>query len=812
MQSNKTNLKFRSVIFSLVVIIACSLASAANVDKLQDNSDWQISSCCQRKTDKLCGGYYVEPKYPLEITKNHPADTWIINSNQTKLVSKGLSSFDGNVFIAKNNQQLTADHAAVQQNANDEIESYEARGNVKLTEPGLRVLGNFAEVSQKKKYKVIYNANYRIYTCHATGDASKIEIFENNTMHMPNASYTTCQPGNNTWRLTAKDVKLNRSTGRGEAWHAKMYVKNVPVFYWPYVNFPIDHRRQSGFLLPVAGSTSKHGAIVGLPWYWNISENYDYTISPFYLSKRGYKLDNQFRYLTQKFLGIVKFNIIPKDKSYRHFVQEKLSSPGNIGIRDMRYRDLHDRDRRYAVWVSNTTTIEKNWNLYLNYNKVSDSNYLQDFGQDVGQSNLNSTGSSLEEMTNNSSLHLEQSAKLENFNKYGLLKFKVLQYQTLHPFEGPVAHEQYKKMPEIAWSSNYVYLSQQNRIRYNVSYVDFRMRSFSDVITGTTGKRMHFRPSFEHVIHKTYGYIKPRMQLDVLSYTHVLNHTSNKPSRVIPIMDINGGLNFSKNLNNNWQQTLEPKIYYLYVPKAKQDRYPVFDSGFMEYSYDQLFRDNRYSSVDRVSDANQVTIGVKTGLLRSASGEEKASFGIARARYFRSLTSYLGENLQFGKWSPIAMLLNYHVTPQVLLEANIVRQKFSQTRSSTFTGQYKLDDDKIINLGYQYMRFMQIPQHQWQTSAVWTVKDNINLLGKFDYDISQKRSVYSLAGVEFHGCCTILRFAWARSLWSAENFLQKRYDNKFLAQIIFKGFTGIGNLENNYLYGKIPGYKAREKF
>ena len=833
MQINKINLKIKNfTAFLFLVGIFANLW--ANTNKPQDDSDWQIFPYCQQKVNKLCGGYYLEARYPLGITKDHPVDTLIINSDQTKLVSKGLSSFDGNVVVAKNNQQLTADHATVQQNSNEEIESYKANGNVKLTEPGLRVIGSSAEVLQKKGYKVIYDANYRMYARHATGDASKIEIFKDNTMHMPNASYTTCKPGDNNWRLAAKKVKLNKSTGRGEAWHAKMYVKDVPIFYWPYINFPIDRRRQSGFLLPTMGSSSKHGATLGLPWYWNVAENYDYTISPFYLSKRGYKFDNQFRYLTNKSLGIFRFNILSKDKGYSNFVREKIASPGNMATNDMRYRSLRSNNKRYAVWISNNTEIEKNWNLYVNYNKVSDSNYLQDFGQDIGQSNLNSiakfsnsnpanissnSGSSLEEIMHSSSLHLEQSAKLENINKYGLLKFRALQYQTLYPFEGPVANEQYKKMPEIAWSSNYIYLSQQSRARYNFSHVDFKMRSIDSIATNTTGKRMHVRPSFEHPIYRTYGYLKPRVQFDALSYkdlklsqADILNKKPNKPSRVIPILDINSGLNFSRNFNNNWQQTLEPKIYYLYVPKTEQNRYPIFDSGFMEYSYDQLFRDNRYSSVDRLSDANQVTLGVKTGLQPADSGEEKASFGIARARYFSSLTPYLGENLQFGRWSPIAMLFNYHLTPQVLLEANVVKQKLNQTRSSTFTGQYKLEDDKIINLGYQYIRFTQVPQHQGQTSFVWAIKDDINLLGKFDYDLSQKRSVYSLAGVELHGCCTILRFAIARSLFSAENFLQKRYDNKFLAQIVFKGFTDMGNLENNYLYSKIPGYKAQEKF
>ena len=761
----------------------------------EDFNDWELND------GQLCGGCYIEPKYPLELTKNHPPNTLIINANKTKLVSKGLSTFNGNVAIAKNNQLLTADQANVQQNTNGEIESFTALGKVNLIEPNIRIIGNKAEVLQKKNYKVIYDANYRLYNRHARGSATKIEVFDNDgIMSLPNASYTTCKPGNNTWCLKAKKLVFNKTTGRGTAWHTKMYVKDVPIFYWPYLNFPIDDRRQTGFLQPSFSNDSRNGASFGIPFYWNMAPNYDYTGTPFYMSKRGTKFDNRFRYLTNKSLGDLQFNFLPKDLAY-------------------------NKKFRHAIWFSNNLNIAEHCNLFIKYNKVSDNDYLYDFGQDIGQASQtitnNTPEASLEEAMQNSSLHLEQSAKLENFNKYGLLKVRVLQYQTLHPSKGPTAQEQYKKMPEIAWSSNFIYLPMQYRTKYNISYIDFKLRDINDNNIGslTTGKRIHLRPSLERNFYASYGYVKPRVQLDTLSYQDLqldslskLNNKPNNPSRVIPILDINSGLNFTKTLSNNTQQTLEPKIYYLYVPKVDQYRYPIFDTTATEFSYDQLFRDNRYNGPDRLAEANQVTLGVKSSLYPENS-EEKASFGIARARYFRGLTSYTGENLEFGRWSPIAMVLNYHINPQISLEANIVRQKLNQTRSSTFTGQYRLTDQKIINIGYQYVRFTPTPQHLGQTSVTWLIKNNINLVGKFDYDLSQKRPAYSLAGVELHGCCTILRFAWARSLLPEENFLKKQYDNKFMLQIVFKGLNGgVGNLGSSYISSRIPGYMPKEGF
>ena len=783
-----------TILFLYLISVICNIATAK-----EDFNDWDVNN------NQLCGGCYIIPKYPLALTKNHPPNTLIINANQTRLITKGLSTFNGNVVIAKNNQQLTADQVNVQQDNQGEINSFVAIGNVNLTEPDIRIIGNKAESLQKTNYKVIYDASYRLYNRHARGSASKIEIFDNGITSLPNASYTTCKPNSNTWYLKAKKLVFNKITGRGQAWHTKMYIKDVPIFYWPYLNFPIDDRRQTGFLNPSFNSNSRNGTGVGIPFYWNIAPNYDYTISPFYMSKRGLKIDNRFRYLTNTSSGNLQFNFLPNDLS-----QNKLNN----------------KTYRHAIWFSNNLNIANNWNLFIKYNKVSDNNYLYDFGQDIGQSTQKITNNiseaSLEEVMQNSSLHLEQSAKLENFNKYGFFKLRILQYQTLYPSEGPTAQEQYKKMPEITWNSNYIDLPMQYRTRYNINYVDFKLRDIAqinnDINQKTTGKRIHLRPSLERNFYASYGYIKPKIQLDVLSYQDLqldnlskLNNKPNNPSRIIPILDVNTGLNFTKTLPNYIQQTLEPKIYYLYVPKIDQNRYPIFDTSASEFSYDQLFRNNRYNGSDRLAEANQVTFGIKTRFFPE-NGEEKASIGIARAKYFRGLTSYLGENLEFGRWSPIAMLLNYNLNPQILLEANLVRQKLNQTRSNTFTGQYKLTDQKIINIGYQYVRFTPTPQHLGQISATWLIKPNINLLGKFDYDLHQKHPVYNLFGVELHGCCTILRFAWARNLLPTENLSKKQYDNKFMLQIIFKGLNGIGNLESSYISGKIPGYMPKDGF
>lgn len=801
-----------------------------NLDlKINDNTDWQNLSRHSDKSIRLCSGCYVESKYPVDITQNVDPDTLVINADRTKLIPKGKSTFEGNVVIAKNNQKLTTERAIVTQNSEGRIASFLAIGKVKLLEPGIRLLGSKGNFIVQENYKIMYNINYRIYNRHATGDAEQLEVFEDQTMIMPNATYTTCAPNNQVWKLHAKRVKLNQVTGRGEAWHAKMYIKDVPIFYWPYVNFPLDKRRQTGFLLPIINNNTNDGFTVGLPWYWNIATNYDYTFSPIYMTKRGLKVNNQFRYLTNKSLGVIRFNFIFKDNAYKNYINEKISHRTAILDNDLRYNRLFNAKKnvRYGITYHNINYINNIGKMYINYNKVSDDHYLKDFGKDLGQVRLNSSfknfgkyhnlygaGASIEELSHSSSQHLEQSIGLENSNQYGIFNIRLHQYQTIYPLVATKSEEQFKKFPEINWYNHAVQIAPMTYARFNFNYTDFKLRKIENLEPKTTGNRLNLRPSIEYSMLNSYGYSRSRLQLDILNYHNLkLNKfdlSANKPTnsaRIIPIFDINNGLYLYKNLSNNWQQMLEPRIYYLYVPKRKQDHYPVFDSQFIEYSYHQLFRDNRFTGYDRLADANQITFGIKTSL--NFKGEEKASFAIARARTFTRQIPYLQEQLVPGKWSPIAMLLNYRVSSKCFLENNLVMdQLIKRFRTNTITSQYVFSEDKIINLSYQYSKYKEIPEHQWQASSVWAVNDRFNLLAKIDYDLSRKKILYSLAGLEFNSCCTIMRLVVAKHLLFSEDSVKAKYNNKFLAQIIFKGFADLGDLEDNYLSSKIAGHKS----
>ena len=59
----------------------------------------------------------------------------------------------------------------------------------------------------------------------------------------------------------------------------RLHVKDVPVFYTPYFNFPLDDRRKSGFLAPSYENSTDNSNEITIPYYFNLAPNYDATLS-----------------------------------------------------------------------------------------------------------------------------------------------------------------------------------------------------------------------------------------------------------------------------------------------------------------------------------------------------------------------------------------------------------------------------------------------------------------------------------------------------------------------------------------------------
>lgn len=791
--------------------------------------DW-VESC---EPDNLCGGYYCEepPPHPDASDSFLAKQPITVTASHAEFTQEGSSLLRGNVHLIQGNRQVKADSATICRDPKTKkIDTIRARGAIRILEPGLRLEGEEAYISLPTDVKTLSDARYRIYSRHARGTARAMTAFSNTRLFLQDATYTTCKPYQNNWELRASLVNLNRITGKGYARAARMYLRNIPVFYFPSVTFPIDKRRETGFLFPAIGRSRNSGFELATPFYWNLAPNYDATITPRVLSKRGMDFQGQFRYLLPYGEGELLAGLLPYDDAYYSFKKQKQLIP-DYPANDPRTRALlRGNNSRTAFFAKHNSQFNRNWSGNINYNIVGDDNYFMDLG-----TTLFAAGNT----------QLLQQAQLNYQDEYWKVFSRVQSHQTLHPYYGPLNTEVYRRLPQIAFVNEcydlpcgFEWLSQGELSNFTHTRNAFTAEPV------TTGGRYFLRPGLGYSYRRPWMFFKPRLQFDMMSYSLALssedrrNRQAVNPKRTLPILDVDTGLIFEKNVKLGecpYVQTLEPRAYYLYVPYQNQNNFPNFDSSYPGFDYNLLYRDNRFNGFDRLGDANQITLSATTRFLTAAGGSEQLSLTAGQIYYFQPPRVTLGNSLLnpavFDRELPFR---NKHLSPLVglgrlkcdeqwfaiaSLEWNMYRKDISK---AAFWVQYHPTDLTVFNLGYQYLQHNpvvnfprnQLSQHlkQIDASAAYELTHEFRLLGQWNYDLQNRRSNTALLGLEHQGCCTAFRVSWVTYL--LPNAGIREYNTGIFFQFVFKGFSSVGHREIGGTIAKsIPGYEWRgDKF
>ncbi len=814
--------QFLYTIAKILLLAQISVASIANATDLVEFDDWVAGKNCSQNSSILCNGCYQPLALPSWQT-NDPAQPIKITADSANLVAKGTSVFSGNVVATRGDKTLCADKATVLHDQSGELQTISAIGHVKLMQPGMRVDGTKATAYIPEKREVIENAVYRIYGRHARGEAAQAIIEKDSKLILKKATYTTCAPSSNAWYLYAGNTVLNKETGRGTATNAAFFAKDVPIFYFPYVTFPIDKRRQSGTLQPEFENTSLNGKTLRVPYYWNMAPNYDATITTNYMSLRGFKFDTVFRYLTRNSFGALNFDFLPQDRAYRALRNDLyndsafMTSTSSDTI--VRRNDVGNSNFRYRVAAKDVTYINPEWLFTLDFTEASDGNYLYEF-----QPNSPSYVTD-----RNSSLYALQRVCLQNFNAAGTLRAQIERYQTFHVVNGPSGTEQLTKLPALDFNSRIFTLPSGFETYANISYINFRPNVIPDIgMNLTYGQRTHIRAAIAYPMLRPGWFIEPRAQINYVQYDHLNVSPADLTDGItpgftklaIPMLDLKTGMIFERQtqlLHMQFLQTLEPQLYYLYVPRKNQNNIPNLDSGLLTFDYNQVFRDNRYTGGDYIGDANQLGIGIASRFYNSSTGEEQGMLGVGKIKYFRNIILLLDQELDNTSqhWSPWAIVAKLRIAPNYYLEGNVVTSNKSMQIASVQL-QYRPSDVNVLNLSYEYLQdaepddltgLLNSNLNQVGISTAWQIAPPWRLLGKINYDLRFHRFLQSLAGFEYHTCCTAVRLVWCRE-WLSEVNSNHGHDNILRLQFIFKGFGSIGTAADQFIASMIPGYKA----
>ncbi|TDR39759.1 LPS-assembly protein [Tahibacter aquaticus] len=727
------------------------------------------SDQCPRKSDdfSLCKpnallAFYV-PGLPTSGVREQAETDFSADRFQSADTTKYV--LQGKARIQRLDQLIQSDELTYW----TETTAWLATGNVRYQDSSMLLSASKAQGKTTPSTAVLDDARFQMLTSRGNGSAAQAELLDDEHAHMKMVRFSTCDPDQPSWEIRAKDLNIDQAEGIARGHDVTLRVGDVPVLWLPYARFPTDDRRQSGFLYPSFGFNGNSGLDFTLPYYFNLAENYDLTLFPRLVTQRGFMAGAEFRYLTDSSRGQIDGSWMSNDRRA-------------------------ERERGAWHW-DNFTSISSNWNFTANINGVSDKRYFEDFGD-----SLSSVATSL----------LPSSAYLNGRGRGWSASIGGDKYQITDPTLSD-QFEPYRRLPRATFEGDFGLLGSL-RGGVKSEFVAFDKDCFT--IDGTrtcptTGQRLDLYPYLSLPMEGASWFLRPEFGVRHTRYdvqTELADGSRRKasPDRTTPISSLDMGLVFERDANlfgKSYTQTLEPRLFYLYVPYRNQDQLPLFDAQLLSFDFPQLFTTNRYTGADRQMDANNLTAAVTTRLLESATGTERLSASLGQIRYFDDQRVQLyGAPTRYSGSDYVAEL-DVHLNDRWRLRvADQWDPNNDRTDLSAISVQRKFLGDGVLNLSYRYRRdFLE----QTDISALIPLNDKWRLIGRWNYSLRDRKPLETLFGVERDSCCVVWRLLARHYLRDASG----EANDALYFEMELKGLGAIGQKTGDFLRRGILGYQ-----
>ena len=568
----------------------------------------------------------------------------------------------------------------------------------------------------------------------AHGGAERVEFLGKDKFRFFNAHYTTCRPGQEDWVLTAKELELDYENDEGHAKSPRLRFFDVPILGAPAGSFPLENKRRSGLLAPYYSQSSQRGFEVALPYYWNIAPEYDDTLTPVTMTKRGVQLKNQFRYLNPKFNGQLKLEYLPDDKIFGD-TREGVS-----------FQHAHTFFTSGQPGVNlGSTSLTAN----IDYNRVSDDRYFVDLASQVRQVTIGNLPQDAYLTYNGITAGAPYSAQA-----------RVQRFQTLQDPLAPIVPP-YARLPQLTFSGSYGNLGGFLDTALPAEYVYFSHPTLVE------GARATLNPTLATPIVAPGWFLTPKVGLRYVDYNLTGNATPGQPlspATTIPWFSADSGLLFERPINLFGEartQTLEPRLFYVYVPYRNQDAFPIFDTALADLNYSQLFSENRFVGGDRFGDAKQVTIALTSRLLQ-ANGQEGLRATIAQRHYFQDERVGLTPTSTLRTTKDSDLLVSIGGRPSRAWAFDVSTQWGQQEQRPerfSMAGRYTPEPAKVLSASYRYTRATETVTgvSQVDVSGQWPVSAGWSAVGRYNYSFLDGRLLDGLAGFERNAGCWVFR-------------------------------------------------------
>lgn len=703
-------------------------------------------------------GLAEDAALPLKLDrtfKSSPAATEgtaaFISAQHVEARKGDMLEANGNVELRQSGQVISAGHLLYGQESKDVL----AEGSVRIEQPGSIVTGPVLKLNLDSYIGEMFKPQFEFSENHARGEAETVHIQGKMNYVFDDATYTTCPAGNDDWLLRMSRLDIDRTTQVGVAHHARVEFKGMPILYTPWMDFALNDSRRSGFLGPTFGSTNKGGTEMTLPYYWNIAPNYDATIMPRMIAKRGTQLNNEFRYMKASYAGEIHYDVLPYDR---------LS-----------------RMQRHRTTLKHTHSLGEGVGAALNINRVSDDDYFRDLSTLV---------------SGTSQTNLLREGVLTYGAGWWNASARVQRYQTLQDPLAPVALP-YRRQPQVNLNAQNT-LAGANIVAAN-EYVDFRHD------TKINAQRLVLYPSISYPLLDDPGYyLTPKLGVHHTEYRMGLNNKKALPdaSRTLPIFSTDTGMVFERDdsfLGNGYVQTMEPRLYYVYVPYRDQSQLPNFDSAQAPFNFGQIFTENRFFGSDRVGDANMATLALTSRVIDAEDGSERLRVMLGERFSFTAPRVNLATPTGNTSRSDILLSIGGKLTRAWSLDSLYqYNPNQAHTESYNVRARYNPEAGKLFNFGY---RFTRNTLRQADVSGQWPLYSRWHGVARLNYSLQDQRSLEALAGLEYNQACWAMRFV-AQSFTTAT---RERSTGVFL-QLELNDLVRIGSDPLDALRNSVSGY------
>jgi LPS-assembly protein len=609
------------------------------------------------------------------------------------------------------------------------------------------------------------------------GHADLLQLEGENQYRAKSATWSMCPAPHPDWYIKAGDLELDYDREIGTVRDGTVVFKDVPLVWLPWAEFPLVGQRHTGILPPTVAHSNTTGFDITIPYYWNIAPNYDFTLTPRYMTKRGMQVGAEVRYLGSGYNGEVR-------GEYLHDrITGEARSLGSL---------------QHQQWLTPT--------LYgsLDLNAVSDDEYFEDLSTRVSMS---------------SKVNLLREARLMyTGGSWWNASALAQSYQTLSPKGDDPITAPYRRLPQLTLNASRP--GEFSGLFNGFSGLDFAWQSEfvrfvhpdDDRVDAT---RLTAYPQVSMPLQWSGFYFTPKVGLHYTRYDidrdEAKTGMREKIERSVPIYSIDSGLTLEREtqlFGHKYNQTLEPRLFYLKTAYRRQNDIPLFDTSRFDFGFAQIFSENIYTGGDRIADANQITAAVTSRLIDPATGVERLRVLFGQRHYFQDqgvTLNYLGDQdpLETPRTSRRTDILA-GIGGQVGKNASIeslwqYNPRDNQTERYTATLRYNPGHTRALNLSYRFVRDI---LRDVDVSGQWPLWGQWYGVGRLTHSLRDHRLTEAIGGLEYNGGCWVLRLGMHRYA-----VREDKVTNSSFIQLELNDFTSIGTRNPvNLIKRSVPGY------